>query len=129
MRRALILFACVLSTAPLLAHHNTAGMYDAEKPVPLTGTVTAVQWRNPHVFVFVDVTDPAGSIVAWKVELLAGLVLDREGFTRHSLNVGDAINMTACLARDGSHNAAAQFITVPVAFENHRAGTCKAVPR
>jgi Family of unknown function (DUF6152) len=129
MRRALILSAFVLSTAPLLAHHNTAGVYDAEKPVPLNGTVTAFQWRNPHTFVFVDVKDGAGSVVNWRVELLAGLVLSREGFNRESLHVGDPMNMTACLAKDGSHTAAAQFIFVPSAFENHRAGVCKAVSR
>jgi Family of unknown function (DUF6152) len=75
------------------------------------------------------VKDEAGSVVNWRVELLAGLVLNREGFNRNSLHVGDPINMTACVAKDGSHNAAAQFIFVPSAFENHRAGVCKAVSR
>jgi hypothetical protein len=129
MGRVLILSAVVLSDAALLAHHNTAGVYDVEKPVALNGTVTEVQWRNPHVFVFVDVKDEAGSVVNWRVELLAGLVLNREGFNRNSLHVGDPINMTACVAKDGSHYAAAQFIFVPSAFENHRAGVCKAVSR
>jgi hypothetical protein len=119
----------LLPAAPLLAHHNISGIYDAAKPVPLNGTITTVQWRNPHVFVFVDAKDEAGNVVNWKVELLAGLVLNREGFTKDSLHVGDAINMTACLAKDGSHSAAAQFIFVPSAFENHRAGVCKVVSR
>jgi len=118
MRSAFVLSA-VLSAAPLLAHHSIAQMYDAENPVPLNGTVTAVLWRNPHVFVFVDVKDEAGGVVNWKVQ----------GFTRDSLHVGDAINMTACVAKDGSHNAAAQFVTLPGVFENHRIGLCKAVSR
>jgi hypothetical protein len=113
----------------LVAHHNIAAMYDAEKPVPLNGTVTAVQWRNPHVFVFVDVKDDSGSVVNWKVEWLAALVLSQQGFTRDSLHVGDIINMTACVAKDGSQSAAAQFVTAPHAFENHRVGLCKAVSR
>jgi uncharacterized protein DUF6152 len=75
MGRALILSALVLSAVfsptPLLAHHNVAQMYDAEKPVPLNGTVTAILWRNPHVFVFVDVKDESGSVVNWKVEWLS----------------------------------------------------------
>ena len=129
MRRALILSVFVLSAAPLLAHHNIAQMYDADKPVPLNGTITAVQWRNPHVFLFVDAKDEAGSVVNWRVELLGGLTLSREGFTRDALHVGDTINMTACVAKDGSHNAAAQFIFVPSGFENRRAGVCKAVSR
>ena len=129
MRRALMLSTLILSAAPLSAHHNVAQMYDAEKPVPLNGTVTAVQWRNPHVFVFVDVKDEAGSVVNWKVEWLSALVLFGQGFTRESLHIGDPINMTACVAKDGSHNAAAQFVTVPSAFENHRVGLCKALSR
>jgi hypothetical protein len=128
MRSAFVLSA-VLSAAPLLAHHNIAQMYDAEKPVPLNGTVTAVLWRNPHVFVFVDVRDEAGGVVNWKVEWLPAIVIFQQGFTRDSLHVGDAINMTACVAKDGSHNAAAQFVTLPGVFENHRIGLCKAVSR
>ena len=129
MRRVLMLSALILSAVPLFAHHNVAQMYDGAKPVPLNGTVTAIQWRNPHAFVFVDVKDEAGSVVNWKVELLAAMILFREGFTRDSLHVGDTINMTACIAKDGSHNAAAEFVTAPSAFENHRVGLCKAVSR
>jgi hypothetical protein len=129
MRRALMLSALILSATPLLAHHNVAQKYDAEKPVQLNGIVTAVQWKNPHVLVFVDVKDESGSVVNWKVEWLAALYIFPQGFTRDSLHVGDQINMTACVAKDGSHNAAAQFVTVPSAFENHRIGLCKAVSR
>jgi len=113
----------------LMAHHNVTRIYDAEKPVPLNGIVTAVQWKSPHVFVFVDVKDQSGSVVNWKVEWLSAMIILRDGFTRDSLHVGDAINMTACLAKDGSHTAAAQFVTLPSAFENHRIGLCKAVSR
>jgi hypothetical protein len=121
--------SAVLSDAPLLAHHNVSKIYDAEKPVPLNGTVTAFHFRNPHTFIFVDAKDEAGNVVNWKVELLSGLQLNREGFNRDSLHVGDRIEMTACVAKDGSHTAAAQFITVTSAFENHRAGLCKATSR
>jgi uncharacterized protein DUF6152 len=127
MGRALMLSALILTPTPSLAHHNVAQVYDAAKPEPLNGTVTAILWRNPHVFVFVDVKDDTGHIVNWKVEWLPAMVIFREGFTRDSLHVGDAISMTACVAKDGSHVAAAQFVTVPSAFENHRIGLCKAV--
>ena len=129
MRRALTLFALILSATPLLAHHNVAQMYDAEKPVPLSGIVTAVQWRNPHVFVFVDVKDEAGGVVNWKVEWMPAMVIFREGITKDSLHVGDTISMTVCFAKDGSHTAAAQYVTVPSVFENRRIGDCKAVSR
>jgi len=127
VRRALMLSGLVLSAVPLSAHHNIAAIYDAEKPVPLNGIVTAVQWRNPHVLVFVDVKDGAGNVVNWKVEWMPALVIFRQGFSRDSLHAGDTINMTACLAKDGSHTAAAQFVTLPGVFENHRIGDCKAV--
>ena len=122
-----MLSACVLAAAPVLAHHNTTQIYDATRPVPLIGTVTEFHYRNPHTYIFVDAKDAAGAVVNWKVELLAGLILNREGITRDSLHVGDPVNMTACLAKDGSHTAGAQFIFIPSAFENHRAGVCKAV--
>lgn len=129
MRRALTVSALILSATPLLAHHNVTQIYDAEKPVPLNGIVTAVQWKNPHAFVLVDVKDGAGSVVNWKVEWLAAQIIFRQGLNRDSLHVGDAINMTVCVAKDGSHTAIAQFVTVPSAFENHRIGLCKAVSR
>jgi hypothetical protein len=81
----------------------------AEKPVQLNGIVTAVQWKNPHVLVFVDVKDESGSVVNWKVEWLSAMILFQQGFSRDSPHVGDQINMTACVAKDGSHTAAAQF--------------------
>jgi len=131
MRRALMLSALILSpilpSTPLLAHHNVTQIYDLAKPVPLNGTVTAIQWRTPHVFVFVDMKDDAGTIVNWKVEWLSAMTIFRQGFSRDSLHVGDAINMTACVAKDGSHTAAAQYVTLPAAFENHRIGLCKAM--
>jgi hypothetical protein len=130
MRRALMLSAFVLSAAPLLAHHNIPQQYDTDKPMPLNGTVTAVQWKNLHVLVFVDSKDEAGNVVNWKIEMIGPLQgMSRQGFTKDSLHVGDPINMTACAAKDGSHNVAAQFLTVPTAFENHRVGLCKAVSR
>src|SRR5260221_1488598 len=108
VRRALMLSAFILSAAPLLAHHNVARMYDAEKPVPLNGIVTAVQWKNPHVFVFVDVKDEAGSVVNWKVEWLAGPILNPDGFSPDSLPVRDAINMTGFVAKARSRTTAPQ---------------------
>ena len=129
MRRAFLLAALILSATPSLAHHNVARIYDTEKPVPLNGTVTAVQWKPPHTFVFVDVKDEAGNVVNWKVEWLAAYIIFQQGFTRDSLHVGDAISMTVGVAKDGSHTAAAQFVLVPSAFENHRIGLCKAVSR
>jgi len=122
---AVVLVVTMFATASVLAHHNVAAIYDAEKPIPIDGTITEVLWRNPHVFVFVDAKDNDGTIVNWKVELLGGLVLNHEGIARDVLKAGDPVSMTVCVAKDGSHTAAAKYFFVPSALTNKRAGLCK----
>ena len=122
---AVVLAVTMFATASVLAHHNVAAIYDAEKPIPIDGTITEVLWRNPHVFVFVDAKTSDGTVVNWKVELLGGLTLGREGIRRDVLKAGDPVSMTVCVAKDGSHTAAAKYFFVPSSLENKRAGTCK----
>jgi hypothetical protein len=114
----------VVSTLALSAHHNASHTYDAEHPVSLSGTVTDVQWKNPHVLVHLDAKQDNGTVVNWKVELVAALFMNREGIARDALKLGDPINMTVCVAKDGSHTAAARSVTVPTAFANRRVGFC-----
>ena len=131
MGRGIVAAILVVMFAPasVRAHHNTAAVYDAEKPIPLEGTITAVQWRNPHVLLFVDAKDADGTTVNWKIELLAALIiLGQEGLTKDVLKAGDPVSMTVCLAKDGSHTAAAQYFFVPSGLENKRVGTCKSQP-
>jgi len=115
----------ISGTGSVRAHHNTAAVYDAEKPIPLEGTITTVQWRNPHAYIFVDAKNDDGTIVNWKVELLGGLTLNHEGIARDVLKPGDPVSMTVCVAKDGSHTAAAKYFFVPSSLENKRAGVCK----
>ena len=70
MRRLSFLFLLVLCSTPLVAHHNVTHTYDTDKPVPLSGTVSAVQWKNPHVLVYIDTKGGAGAVVNWKVEMV-----------------------------------------------------------
>jgi hypothetical protein len=127
MRRGIIALVLVVmsATGSLLAHHNIAALYDGEKPIPLEGTVTAVLWRNPHAFVFVDAKSSDGTLVNWKVELLGGLTLSHEGIAKDVLKAGDPVSLTVCVAKDGSHTAAAQYFFVPSSLTNKRAGVCK----
>ena len=126
MRKTIsVAILALVCTTPAFAHHNTAAVYDAVKPIPLEGTVTAFQYRNPHTYVFVDAKSADGTVVNWKVELLAGLVLSREGIARDFLKAGDSVSMTGCVAKDGSHTAAAKYFFVPSSLTNKRAGTCK----
>jgi hypothetical protein len=76
------------------------------------------------VLVHLDAKQDNGTVVNWKVELVAALFMNREGIARDALKLGDPINMTVCVAKDGSHTAAARSVTVPTAFANKRVGFC-----
>ena len=109
----------ILATAGLLAvalpaaaHHSFAAEYDAAKPVQLKGTVTKVEWTNPHARFYVDVKDADGSVVNWNLELASPNVLVRQGWTRQSLKVGDEITVAGAAAKDGSKMANARNVTL-----------------
>ena len=109
----------ILATAGLLAvalpaaaHHSFAAEYDAAKPVQLKGTVTKVEWTNPHARFYVDVKDADGSVVNWNLELASPNVLVRQGWTRQSLKVGDEITVSGAQAKDGSKMANARNVTL-----------------
>jgi len=101
----LALLSGLLPGTPVIAHHSFAAEYDATKPVTLSGTVTKVEWLNPHTRFYVDVKDATGKVVNWEFELGSPNQLARRGWTRHSLNVGDAVTVDAYLAKDGAHLA------------------------
>src|SRR5262245_57631614 len=95
---------------PALAHHTVVAIYDSEKPVTVTGSVTRFDWRNPHVFVYVDVKDADGKVANWRFELNGVNVLTRAGWTRDSLKYGDVVTVEGNRARDGSEAAVARSI-------------------
>jgi len=108
-----VLLALVLVTASTLqAHHSFAAQYDANKPVTLVGTVTKVEWTNPHARFYVDVKDDKGVVTSWNLELASPNVLRRNGWTRTSLNVGDEVTVEGSLAKNGSKMANARVVTL-----------------
>src|SRR4051794_20971175 len=111
-----ILGACVttamLAAVPSLAHHSFAAEYDANKPVTLKGTVTKVEWTNPHARFYIDVKDDRGEVHNWNLELASPNVLVRNGWTRKSLNVGDEVTVQGSAAKDGSKMANARAVTL-----------------
>jgi hypothetical protein len=96
--------------APLFAHHAFAAEYNADKPILLAGTVTKVEWVNPHARFSINVTNGDGKVNMWDLELGSPNVLQRDGWTRTSLKVGDRVVVNGYLARDGSNLAHARDV-------------------
>ncbi len=102
----------ILAAMPALAHHSFAAEYDAAKPITLKGTVTKVEWMNPHARFYIDVKDESGAVTNWEFELGSPNGLMRAGWTRNSLKQGDTVSVSGSLAKDGSHLANARQVTL-----------------
>jgi hypothetical protein len=101
--RWLIALALVTSTATLSAHHSFGVAFDATKTVSLSGTVTKIDWTNPHTHLYVDVKDASGKTVNWRLEGYPPNVLERTGWKKDvTVKVGDTIKFFGWPARDGS---------------------------
>jgi hypothetical protein len=96
--------------APVVAHHSFDAQYDRTKTVVMKGTVTKIEWTNPHARFYVDVKDQSGKITNWNMELGSPNGLRRAGWTRNTLSMGDEVAVTASLARDGSRMANAREV-------------------
>jgi DNA/RNA endonuclease YhcR with UshA esterase domain len=94
------------------AHHSFAAEFDAASKIKLTGTVTKLQWRNPHTYFFVDIADEKGVVHNWAFELGSPNVLMRRGWTNESLKAGDTVTVEGARARDGSYKANANSVVL-----------------
>ena len=103
----------VMAGVPLVAHHSFAAEFDGTKAVRLTGTLTKVEWTNPHSYFYIDVRDDSGTVVKWGCEAGAPGALSRRGFKRGDLKLGDTIIVDGYLAKDGSHLIDARRVTLP----------------
>ena len=92
----------LMTAAPLVAHHSFAAEYDASKPIKLTGTVTKIEWTNPHCYFYVDVKTESGKIENWALELGNPNALLRNGWTPKSVKIGDEVSVEGTRAKDGS---------------------------
>lgn len=105
--RLLVLLSTILIGfgVPAWAHHSFSAVFDADSPIEASGTVTEVDWRNPHAWIYVDVEGTDGSVVNWGFEIGSPNGLRRSGWTRNTVKVGDVISVSGYRARDGSNRA------------------------
>ena len=105
-----LILSLVLAAAPALAHHSFAAEYDTKKPVELKGTLTSLDWINPHAWIHMEVKDENGKVTQWDCELNSPNILIRNGWRRDSLKPGDAIVVIGAAAKDGSNVANARTV-------------------
>jgi hypothetical protein len=109
-----VLFAAVVLlsvTVPVWAHHAFAAEFDAAKPVKFKGTVTKMEWINPHAWIHIDVKGEDGKVTPWMIEAAAPNALLRRGWTKNSLLAGTEIVVEGFQAKDGANRANGSIIT------------------
>ena len=117
MRASLLRFLTMaglllLAAGPGKAHHSFAAIFDREDPVNLTGTVTKVEWGNPHTWFYIDVENDDGDVENWAFELGSSNHLLRRGWNRNSLQVGHVVTVVGSRERAGGLIAAARTLTL-----------------
>lgn len=114
MTKALAFLAALLvAVTPLIAHHSFAAEYDASKPIDVTGTLTRVEWSNPHIWFYLEVKDEKGIVTNWGFSAAPPGVLMRRGIPKEVLKIGAVIHVQGFRAKDGSNNASGGTITFP----------------
>jgi Family of unknown function (DUF6152) len=115
----------LLAQLPLLAHHSFSAVFDLKKPIKLSGTVTKLEWQNPHTWFYIDVKDENGKVSNWGMEMGSPNLLIRSGWIKSALSVGDQVSVEGYQAKDGSNNGNAEVVILAKTGQRLFAGSSK----
>lgn len=108
-----LLAALALSAVPAAAHHSFAAEFDGSRSMRLVGTITKIEWSNPHSYFYIDVKNDKGAVVNWGCEGAGPGALTRRGWKKGDLKLGDTLIVDGYPAKDGSHLIDARRVTLP----------------
>jgi hypothetical protein len=103
--------AMLLSSVTAMSHHSFSAEFDVGRAVELTGTVTGMEWTNPHAWLHIDTVDEEGNIQSWAIEMLGINILVRSGITPRTVKEGEILTITGYGSRDGTNTANASSVT------------------
>lgn len=109
---AIVGAAWLLAAGPAAPHHAFASEFDVNRPIKLTGTVTRIQWTNPHAWIFIDTEDDDGNVESWAIELVGINYLLRHGWGPDKVKAGDVVNVEGFGARNGSNTGNAASVSL-----------------
>lgn len=105
-------FVLAWAAAPVLAHHSFAAQYDSKQPITFTGTITKMEWQNPHIYFYVNAKDASGKLTSYAVEGAPPNTLYRSGWRKDSMKIGEIVTVEGSKARDGSNLVNARSVVM-----------------
>ena len=124
-----VLAGLLVTAVPVAAHHSFAAEYDSNKPLKLTGTVTKIEWTNPHCYFYIDVKSESGRVESWAFELGNPNALLRNGWTPNSVKIGDEVTVEGSRAKDGTFLGNARTMVLSTTGKRLFAGSSQTTER